>query len=286
MLGFTDEQIRRYSRHIILPDVGGKGQRKLLDSKVLLIGAGGLGSPAALYLAAAGVGQLGIVDFDTVDLSNLQRQVIHGMDDIGRYKTESAKLSIANMNPDVNVVEYREPINSENAERIVSQYDVVVDGTDNFPSRYLMNDVTVWLKKPLVYGSIFQFDGQMTVFNSHEGGPCYRCLYPFPPPPGSVPSCQQAGVIGILPGIVGSIQAAEAIKLVLGIGESLSGRLLTFEALSMQFYELKIRRNPECPVCGENPTITELIDYEEFCGVPAHNNGIQEEAGEKDEVLS
>ncbi len=265
-MNLTEEQIQRYSRHIILPQVGGIGQQKLMDAKVLLIGAGGLGSPAALYLAAAGIGKIGIVDFDKVDISNLQRQIAHGNEDIGRWKTESAKNTINGMNPDVEVVEYRVPINAENAMDIVSQYDVVVDGTDNFPSRYLMNDVTVWLDKPLVYGSIFQFDGQISVFKKGDG-PCYRCLYPFPPPPGSVPSCHEAGVIGVLPGIVGSIQAAEAIKIVLGIGDPLIGRLMIFEALEMKFHEMKIRKNPECPVCGDSPTITEPIDYEEFCGV-------------------
>lgn len=264
---FTEEQIKRYSRHIILQQVGGKGQRKLLASKVLLIGAGGLGSPAALYLAAAGVGTIGLVDYDTVDLSNLQRQILHRTADLGRPKIDSATDTIRALNPDVKVVPYPVRLSSENILDIIADYDVVVDGTDNFPTRYLVNDACVMKGKPNVHGSIFLFEGQATTFLPGKG--CYRCLYPAPPPPGMVPSCQEAGVLGVLPGIVGSIQAVEAIKLILGIGESLAGRLLLFDALSMEFRQLKIRRSPNCPVCGEHPTVTQLIDYEEFCGVPA-----------------
>lgn len=269
------EQKIRYSRHLRLPDVGEEGQSKLLDAKVLLIGAGGLGSPAALYLAAAGVGTLGIVDFDDVDLSNLQRQILHGESWIGKPKVESAAARIRELNPDVQVVPHREPITSANALHIIQDYDIVLNGSDNFPTRYLVNDACHLLHKPLVDASIFMFEGQVTVY--HPGapedgiaqGPCYRCLYPDPPPPGEVPSCAEAGVLGVLPGIVGSIQAVEAIKLVLGKGEPLIGRLLTFDALEMSFRTLNIRRNPACPVCGDAPTLTELIDYEQFCGMPA-----------------
>ena len=264
---FTEEQIRRYSRHIILPQVGGKGQRKLLQGKVLLVGAGGLGAPTALYLAAAGVGKLGIVDFDSVDLSNLQRQVLHHGHDVGRPKVISAAETIADINPDVEVVKHQTALTSENILDIIADYDVVVDGTDNFPTRYLINDACVMAGKPNVHGSIFLFEGQATVFAPGKG--CYRCLYPAPPPPGMVPSCQEAGVLGVLPGIVGMVQAIETVKLVLGIGESLAGRLLLFDALSMEFRQVKLRRDPDCPMCGENPTIHELIDYEEFCGVPS-----------------
>lgn len=271
----TAEQKIRYSRHLRLPDVGEEGQSKLLDAKVLLIGAGGLGSPAALYLAAAGVGTLGIVDFDDVDLSNLQRQILHGESWIGKPKVESAAARLRDINPDVKVVPHREPITSANALRIIQDYDIVLNGSDNFPTRYLVNDACHFLRKPLVDASIFMFEGQVTVY--HPGapeeniaqGPCYRCLYPDPPPPGEVPSCAEAGVLGVLPGIVGSIQAVEAIKLVLGKGEPLIGRLLTFDALEMSFRTLNIRRNPACPVCGDAPTLTELIDYEQFCGMPA-----------------
>lgn len=265
---FTDDQIKRYSRHIILPQVGGKGQRKLLEGSVLLIGAGGLGSPAALYLAAAGVGKLGIVDFDTVDLSNLQRQVLHHTHDVGRPKVASAADTIRDINPDVNVVPYTTAINSENIMDIITDYDVVLDGSDNFATRYLINDACVMASKPNVHGSVFNFEGQATVFMPHEG--CYRCLYPNPPPPGLVPNCQEAGVLGVLPGIIGLIQATEAIKIILGIGETLAGRLLLFDALSMEFRQVKLRHNPDCPMCGEHPTIDKLIDYTEFCGVPSH----------------
>lgn len=262
----TEEQIRRYSRHLMLTEVGGRGQRTLLRSKVLLIGAGGLGSPVALYLAAAGVGTLGIVDFDAVDLSNLQRQILHHVHDIGRPKVQSAVESIADLNPDVTVVPYREALTSANARDILSEYDVIVNGSDNFPTRYLANDACVLLKKPLVDGSIFKFEGQATVFTPGQG--CYRCLYPAPPPPGAVPSCAEAGVFGVICGVIASIQGVETIKLLLGLGESLVGRLVFFDALSMEFRQVKFRRNPECPVCGDRPSITDLIDYHAFCGVP------------------
>jgi adenylyltransferase/sulfurtransferase len=263
---FSEEQIRRYSRHIILPEVGGKGQRKLLNSSVLLVGAGGLGSPVALYLAAAGIGRLGIIDGDVVDMSNLQRQILHHVDDVGRPKVQSAVESIARINPDVKVEPFQAVLSSDNAKEIISQYDLVVNGCDNFPTRYLVNDCCVFLKKPLVDGSIFKFEGQVTVFVPGQG--CYRCLYPAPPPPGLVPSCQEAGVLGVLCGIIGSLQAIEAIKLLLGIGDSLAGRLLFVDSLGMEFRQVKVRRDPECPVCGDHPTITDLIDYHEFCGVP------------------
>ena len=263
---FTPEQAKRYSRHIIMPQIGGQGQRKLLDAKVLLIGAGGLGSPVALYLAAAGVGTLGIVDFDVVDVTNLQRQILHHTDDIGRLKAESAAETIADINPDVQVVQHRVQLNSENAREVLRPYDIVVDGSDNFPTRYLVNDACVMLGKPCVHGSIFLFEGQAATFVPGQG--CYRCLYPTPPPPGMVPNCAEAGVLGVLPGIVGCIQAVETIKLVLGLGETLTGRLLLFDALSMEFRQVKVWRSPSCPVCGDNPTVTELIDYQEFCGLP------------------
>ncbi|MCY3744181.1 MAG: molybdopterin-synthase adenylyltransferase MoeB [Candidatus Poribacteria bacterium] len=266
MFNFSNEQIERYSRHIILSEVGGMGQTKLLESKVLLIGAGGLGSPVGVYLAAAGVGTLGIIDDDVVDLSNLQRQILHGTSDIGIPKTKSAEATIAEMNPDVKVIPYTERITSENAFQILEQYDLVVDGCDNLPTRYLINDACVMLGKPIVHGSIFQFEGQVTVFYPGKG-PCYRCLYPEPPPAGMVPSCQEAGVFGVLPGIIGTIQAVEAIKILLDIGDSLIGTLLLFDALTMNFNRLKLRQDSNCPVCGENPTIHELIDYEEFCQV-------------------
>lgn len=263
----NNEEIRRYSRHLILPEVGMAGQKKICSARVLCIGAGGLGSPIAMYLAAAGVGKLGILDFDTVDFSNLQRQIIHSTQDVGRPKTASAKETINSINPNTEVVLHETRISSDNALEIISQYDIVVDGTDNFPTRYLTNDACVLLKKPNVYGSIFRFDGQASVFAPHLGGPCYRCLYPEPPPPGMVPSCAEGGVLGVLPGIVGTIQATEILKLALGKGSSLIGRLLLFNALDMKFRELKLRRDPQCPVCGESPTITKLIDYDQFCGI-------------------
>jgi molybdopterin/thiamine biosynthesis adenylyltransferase/rhodanese-related sulfurtransferase len=262
---------QRYSRHLLIPEVGEAGQLKLLDSRVLLIGAGGLGSPASLYLAAAGVGKLGIVDDDRVDESNLQRQIAHSTETLGEWKAESAKRRIEALNPDVEVIPYLERLTSENVERILADgWDVIVDGADNFPTRYLVNDAAVWHDIPLVHGSIYRFEGQVTVFKPHQG-PCYRCLFPTPPPPELAPSCAEGGVLGVLPGIVGSLQASEALKLCLGIGESLSGRLLLFDALETEFSEVTLRRDPNCPVCGENPTITEYIDYVEFCtGRPAH----------------
>lgn len=260
---FTEEQIVRYSRNILLQEVGGKGQKKLLAAKVIIVGTGGLGSPVAMYLAAAGVGTLGIVDSDVVDLSNLQRQILHRTKDIGRPKTASAQETITALNPEVRVVPYQVHLSSENALDILADYDVVVNATDNFPTRYLVNDACVLLRKPLVEGSIFRFEGQVTVFMPGQG--CYRCLFPTPPPPGTVPSCSQIGVLGVVPGIVGTIQATEVIKLILGIGKTLAGRLLLVDALSMDFREVELRRNPHCPVCGDHPTITKLIDYEEFC---------------------
>ncbi|MGI8650900.1 MAG: molybdopterin-synthase adenylyltransferase MoeB [Rubrobacter sp.] len=266
-LDLTNEEIGRYSRHLIMPEVALDGQKKLKAAKVLTIGAGGLGAPLAMYLAAAGVGTIGIVDFDVVDESNLQRQIIHGTSDVGKPKMQSATETIKNINPNVEVIGYEEPLTSDNALDIFADYDIVVDGTDNFPTRYLVNDACVLLGKPNVYGSIFRFDGQASVFWAEEG-PCYRCLYPEPPPPGLVPSCAEGGVLGILPGIVGIIQATETVKLILGEGNPLIGRLLLYDALGMSFREMKLRKDPNCPVCGENPTVTELIDYEEFCGVP------------------
>lgn len=275
----TDEQRTRYSRHTILSEIGEAGQLKLLGSRVLIIGAGGLGSPAAIYLAAAGVGTLGIVDFDTVDASNLQRQILHDLEHVGELKVESAAHRIGELNPDVEVIGYDAPITSHNAMDIIKGYDVVLNGSDNFPTRYLINDACHFLGIPLVDASIFMFEGQVSVYQPDRpehgivGGPCYRCLYPDPPPPGEVPSCAEAGVLGVLPGIVGSIQAIEAIKLLLGIGEPLVGRLLMVDTLDMTFRTLKVKRNPACPVCGENPTVTELIDYEQFCGLPSRTNG-------------
>ena len=260
----TAEQVTRYSRHIIMPQVGSAGQRKILGAKVLIVGAGGLGSPVALYLALAGVGTLGLVDFDIVDLSNLQRQILHQNKDIGRSKVESARETLESYNPDVNVVTHDTPLTSDNAIEIISQYDIVVNGADNFAARYLVNDTCVFLKKPLIDGSILLFEGQSTAYLPGKG--CYRCLYPEPPPPGMVPSCAEAGVLGALCGLVGSIQATETLKLILGVGESLNGRLLIIDALSMETRTFKIRRNPECVVCGDNPSITELIDYDQFCG--------------------
>ena len=264
----SNDEVARYSRHLIMPEVTLDGQKKLKAAKVLCIGTGGLGSPIALYLAAAGVGTLGLVDFDTVDYSNLQRQILHGTKDVGRKKINSARDRIKDVNPNVQVDLHDAFFTSENAREIVEGYDIVIDGTDNFPTRYLSNDICVFLKKPNIYGSIFRFDGQVTVFAPHLGGPCYRCLYPEPPPPGMVPSCAEGGVLGVLPGIIGVIQAIEAVKLIVGIGEPLIGRLLHFDALKMKFREFKLRKDPKCPVCSENPTITELIDYETFCGIP------------------
>jgi len=263
----TTAQLARYARHTMLPEVGEKGQAKLLKSRVLCLGAGGLGSPSALYLAAAGVGTLGIIDADTVDASNLQRQVLHGTDRVGMPKVESAKKTLSNLNPDVNVVTFDERLVRENADRVFDQgWDVIVDGLDNFSTRYLVNDASIWKKIPVVHGSIFRFDGQVTTFWPGKG-PCYRCLYPEPPPPELAPSCSEAGVLGVLPGIIGVIQATEAVKILLGIGEPLVGRLLTYDSLKMKFGSLKLRRDPRCPVCGDHPTITEYVDYDYFCGV-------------------
>jgi adenylyltransferase/sulfurtransferase len=262
----TNDEIRRYSRHLIMPEVGIDGQRKLKASKVLCIGAGGLGSPVAMYLAAAGVGTLGIVDFDVVDFSNLQRQILHGTPDVGRSKLASAKERLHAINPEISIETYETALSSENALDLFKPYDVIVDGTDNFPTRYLVNDACVLLGKPNAYGSIFRFEGQASVFWAQQG-PCYRCLYPEPPPPGLVPSCAEGGVLGVLPGVVGTIQAMETIKLILGIGEPLIGRFLIFDALRMKFRELKLRKDPDCPVCGTHPTVKALIDYEQFCGI-------------------
>jgi molybdopterin/thiamine biosynthesis adenylyltransferase/rhodanese-related sulfurtransferase len=265
----TDEERLRYSRHLMMPEVGAEGQRRLTGARVLCIGAGGLGSPAALYLAAAGVGKIGLVDFDEVDLSNLQRQILHGTKDVGRKKLDSARDRLHDANPNTHIELHDCRFASENAVDLISDYDVVVDGSDNFPTRYLSNDVCVFARKPNVYGSVFRFDGQATVFAPHLGGPCYRCLFPEPPAPGTVPNCAEAGVLGVLPGIIGMVQAIETIKLILGVGETLVGRLLHFDALKMKFREFNVRRDSECPVCGERPTITEPIDYEQFCGIAA-----------------
>jgi len=268
----TNEQILRYSRHLILPEVGMAGQKKLRAASVLIIGAGGLGCPIALYLTAAGIGRLGLVDFDVVDRTNLQRQVLYGESVVGVPKVEAAAERLKDLNPDVEIETYPERLTSENALQIMSDYDIIIDGTDNFPTRYLTNDAAVILGKPYIYGSIFRFEGQVSVFlsrpfNGFERGPCYRCLFPSPPPPGAVPSCAEGGVLGVLPGIVGALQAAEAIKLIVGIGEPLIGKLMLIDTLRMEFKTVRIRRNPNCPVCGDNPTIRELIDYEEFCGL-------------------
>ena len=265
---FSNDEIARYSRHLIMPEVTLEGQKRLKAASILCIGTGGLGSPIALYLAAAGIGRLGLVDGDVVDFSNLQRQILHGTKDVGRKKLNSARDRIREVNPNVQVDLYDTYFTSENALEIVEPYDIVIDGTDNFPTRYLSNDVCVFTKKPNVYGSIFRFDGQCTVFAPSLGGPCYRCMFPEPPPPGMVPSCAEGGVLGVLPGIIGVMQAIEAIKLIVGIGDSLMGRLVSFDALKMQFREFKLRKDPKCPVCGEHPTITELIDYQQFCGIP------------------
>jgi sulfur-carrier protein adenylyltransferase/sulfurtransferase len=276
----SNEEIARYSRHLILPEVGMNGQLKLKQAKVLMVGAGGLGAPLGLYLAAAGIGRIGVVDFDVVDASNLQRQVIHGTGDLGRKKLDSAADRMKDINPNLIVDKFDVALSSENALEIFKDYDVIVDGTDNFPTRYLVNDACVLSKKPNVYGSIFRFEGQATVF-AYEDGPCYRCLYPEPPPPGLVPSCAEGGVLGILPGLIGVVQATETVKIILGIGETLKNRLLLYDALGMKFRELKLRKDKNCPVCGDHPTVTKLIDYQEFCGVkpqvsegPVSNNGV------------
>lgn len=272
-VSLSHEEVQRYSRHLIMPEVGMTGQKKLKAASILLIGAGGLGSPLAMYLAAAGVGRIGLVDYDVVDTTNLQRQIIHGTKDIGRSKLASAKETMLDINPHVQVDTYETPLTSANALEIFAPYDVIIDGTDNFPTRYLTNDACVLLGKPNVYGSIFRFEGQLSVFYAKEG-PCYRCLFPEPPPPGLVPSCAEGGVLGILPGTVGAMQATEAIKLILGIGDSMIGRLLLYDALNMEFTEVQLRKNPDCPVCSDQPTLTELIDYEQFCGMPAHDHSL------------
>jgi len=272
------EEIMRYSRHLLIPEVGLEGQRKLKAASVLLIGTGGLGSPAAMYLAAAGVGRIGLVDYDVVDSSNLQRQVIHGSSGLGVLKVESARDRMLDINPYIQVEVYNEPFTSENAMRISESYDLIIDGTDNFPTRYLVNDVCVLTGKPNVYGSIFRFEGQLSVFDAKRG-PCYRCLFPEPPPPGMVPSCAEGGVLGVLPGTVGTLQATEAIKLILEIGEPMIGKLLLYDALDLSFQIVKLRKNPNCKICGPNPTVTELIDYEAFCGVPGHDHD-ESSAGE------
>jgi adenylyltransferase/sulfurtransferase len=271
-LSLTPPEVARYSRHLIMPEVGMEGQKRLKSASILLVGAGGLGSPLGLYLAAAGVGRIGIVDFDVVDFSNLQRQVLHGTPDVGRPKLHSAKDRLQAINPEVQIDLYETRLTSANALSILGPYDIVIDGTDNFPTRYLVNDACVLLKKPNVYGSIFRFDGQASVFYPPQG-PCYRCLYPEPPPPGEVPSCAEGGVLGILPGLIGCIQATEGVKLILGKGLPLIGRLLLYDALQMKFQEFKVRRNPKCPMCGDQPTITQLIDYEQFCGIRGQEQG-------------
>lgn len=273
------EEILRYSRHLLIPEVGLEGQRKLKNSSALIVGTGGLGSPVSLYLAAAGVGRIGLVDYDVVDSSNLQRQVIHGTSSIGKLKVESAREKLLDLNPDIQVDVYNEPYTSENALRIARDFDIILDGTDNFPTRYLTNDVAVFLGKPNVYASIFRFDGQVSVFYAKEG-PCYRCLFPEPPPPGLVPSCAEGGVLGVLPGTIGTLQATEALKVLLGIGEPLIGKLLLYNALDMSFDFVQLKKNPKCRVCGPNADIKELIDYEEFCGVPGHDHGEEGSAGE------
>lgn len=280
-MGLTNEQVKRYSRHLIMPEVGVEGQEKLVNSSVLCIGAGGLGSPLALYLAAAGVGHLGILDFDVVDFSNLQRQIIHSEETIGELKVESAKKALLKLNSDIKITTYNEMLTSDNAMEIIKDYDIIVDGTDNFATRYLVNDSCVLLGKPNVYGSIFRFEGQVSVFDAKKG-PCYRCLYPEPPPPGLVPSCAEGGVLGILPGIIGTLQAAEAVKLILEKGNPLIGRLLFLDVLEMQPREMKLRKDPNCPICGEHPTIKALIDYEEFCGIGRGELG-QEETTNREE---
>ncbi len=279
----SNAEVARYSRHLIMPEVGMDGQLKLKAASVLCIGAGGLGSPVAMYLAAAGVGRLGIVDFDVVDYSNLQRQVIHGTPDVGRSKLASARDSLHAINPEVHIETHELALSSSNALDVLRGYDVIVDGTDNFPTRYLVNDACVLLGRPNVYGSIFRFEGQASVFAAQDG-PCYRCLYPEPPPPGLVPSCAEGGVLGILPGVVGTIQATEAVKLIIGVGEPLVGRFLVYDALRMRFRELKLRKDPDCPVCGDNPTVTELIDYEQFCGVTPAAPAGESSAGADDDA--
>lgn len=280
----SNEEIHRYSRHLLIPDVGLEGQKKLKAASVLVVGTGGLGSPVLLYLAAAGVGRIGIVDYDTVDFTNLQRQVIHGESRLGDLKTDSARDRMLDINPEIQIDVYNDPLTSENAFEVAEPYDMIIDGTDNFPTRYLINDLSVLTGKPNVYGSIFRFDGQASVFNA-DGGPCYRCIFPEPPPPGLVPSCAEGGVLGVLPGTIGSIQATEALKLILGIGENLSGKLLLYDALDASFEFVNLEKNPDCKVCSDHPEITELIDYEEFCGMPAHDHE-EGTAGEKWDITA
>lgn len=282
----TQEELLRYSRHLLIPEVGLEGQRKLKKASVLIVGSGGLGSPVALYLAAAGIGRIGIVDYDVVDNSNLQRQIIHSTEGIGALKVESARQRLVSLNPTIQVDGFNEVFTAENAERIAADYDILVDGTDNFPTRYLLNDLAVLTGKPFVYGSIFRFEGQVSVFDARSG-PCYRCLFPVPPPPGSVPACGDAGVFGVLPGTIGTIQATEVIKLILGIGEPLIGKLLLYDALTMSMQAVRLRKNPNCIVCGDHPSITQLIDYEAFCGVPARdmNDGLAGEGRDVDPVV-
>jgi adenylyltransferase/sulfurtransferase len=280
----SNEEIHRYSRHLLIPDVGLEGQKKLKAASVLVVGTGGLGSPVLLYLAAAGVGRIGIVDYDTVDFTNLQRQVIHGESRLGDLKTDSARDRMLDINPEIQVDVYSDPLTSENAFEVAEPYDLIIDGTDNFPTRYLINDLSVLTGKPNVYGSIFRFDGQASVFNA-DGGPCYRCIFPEPPPPGLVPSCAEGGVLGVLPGTIGSIQATEALKLILGNGENLSGKLLLYDALDASFEFVNLEKNPDCKVCSDHPEITELIDYEEFCGMPAHDHE-EGTAGEKWDITA
>lgn len=281
----SNEEIRRYSRHVIMPEVGIEGQRKLKASKVLLIGTGGLGSPTALYLAAAGIGTMGLVDYDIVDESNLHRQVIHGLSTVGKSKLDSAEIRLKDINPDIEIIKYNVPLTSDNALEIFEPYDVIIDGTDNFPTRYLVNDACAKLGKPNVYGSIFRFEGQLSVFYAQEG-PCYRCMFPEPPPPGLVPSCAEGGVLGILPGTIGTMQATEAIKLILGIGEPMIGRMMLYDALEMSFTTIKVHKNPDCPVCSIPREQVELIDYEMFCGAPAHDNSLySSDIPEDDDML-
>jgi adenylyltransferase/sulfurtransferase len=284
----SHDEIKRYSRHIIMPEVGIEGQRRLKAASVLLIGTGGLGSPTALYLAAAGIGRMGLVDYDVVDHTNLQRQVIHGMSTVGMSKLDSAEKRLRDLNPDIDIIKYNVPLTSENALELFEPYDVIIDGTDNFPTRYLVNDACVKLGKPNVYGSIFRFEGQLSVFHASEG-PCYRCMFPEPPPPGLVPSCAEGGVLGILPGTIGTMQATEALKLILGIGDPMIGRMLLYDALDMTFNTIRVRKNPECPVCSLPREAVELIDYEQFCGMPAHDRSsysalTDEEASDMHEI--
>ena len=274
-IALSSDDLARYSRHLLLPELKAEGQRRIKAARVLCLGAGGLGSPAALYLAAAGVGTIGLVDFDRVDISNLQRQVLYGTKDVGRPKLEAARERIHHINPQAEVVSHESRFTSETAPDIIAPYDVIIDGSDNFPTRYLSNDVCVFARKPNIHGSVFRFEGQASLFAPHLGGPCYRCLFPEPPPPGAAPSCAEAGVLGVLPGIIGLIQATEALKLIIGTGETLVGRLLHFDALKMKFREFKLRRDPECPVCGENPTIFHPIDYEQFCGTQTAGDALE-----------